>query len=377
MIAIKLQFLKFQIYIRNKLNMKIGIVTDSIRKNSTGIGIYSKDIVNRLIKTDKKNDYFFIDYLETDFNNEDIMEIKNPFKYFKTYSWHSYMPYKTRDLKANYIINFSAVPHFVPFRQREIFFVYDISWYLYPEYHPKTRVLFYKTFFKRTLENSYKIVTDSNSAKEDLIKYFSVAENKISVIYPSVPSIAGTDQKNNVKIKEPFLLFIGTLEPRKNIESIINAFKILKDKHNIKHKLVLCGKKGWLYDTIFELIKKLNLESEVEYFGYISDTEKKYLLQNAECFVFPSNYEGFGIPVIEAISYCCPVITSNVSSLPEAVGNAGLQVNPKNVDEIVHAIEKVLFDKKIRSQLVHEGKNQLKLISNKKQIEDLVKLINE
>src|SRR5258706_16462956 len=105
--------------------MKIGIITDSIRQQSTGIGFYAKDFINKLLKNEAKNDYIFIDYVKTDFNKNAMLEIKNPFIFFKTYLWHNYLPFKTKNISVDYILNFSGCPHFFPFRQKEIFFVYD------------------------------------------------------------------------------------------------------------------------------------------------------------------------------------------------------------------------------------------------------------
>jgi glycosyltransferase involved in cell wall biosynthesis len=355
--------------------MKIGIVTDSIRDKSTGIGFYARDVVRRLLEMDKTDEYVFIDYLTTEFNQNRLLKINNPFSYFKTYLWHNYLPTKIRKTDVDVVLNFSAVPHVVPFKCKELFFVYDISWYLYPEYHPKSRVLFYKTFFRQCLRNSHKIVVDSSSAKDDLVKIFSVPEDKIHIIFPPFTDTINTIDKIKYDISTPYILFIGTLEPRKNIESIIKAFKKLKDKKQVPHKLVICGKKGWMYNRIFTLIKELDLDEDIIYLGYISNEEKKYLYLHAEFFVYPSFYEGFGIPVLEAMTYGCPVITSNVSSLPEVVGKAGLQVDPKNVDALASEMDMLISDEKLRNKMKHDGFAQVKILENKKQIQALLPII--
>lgn len=353
--------------------MKIGLITDSIRDQSTGIGYYAKDVITELMKMDKKNEYFFIDFLQTEFNSQKLIKLKNPFKYFKTYLWHNHIPFKAQKVDIDLILNFSACPHFFPFKQKEIFFVYDISWYLYPEYHPKSRVLFYKYFFKQCLKNSNKIVVDSLSTKNDLINYFNIPKEKMFVIYPPFKDTTKDIKTIPYIIDSPYILFIGTMEPRKNIGSIIKAYKRLKDAKDIKQKLVLCGKKGWMYDDIFKLIKALHLEASIIYLGYITNEEKKYLYKHADFFVFPSFYEGFGIPVLEAMSYGCPVITSNLSSLPEAVGAAGLQVSPDNLNELTNKMDLLIQDKKMREKFKKEGFIQAKKISNVNQIKALIK----
>jgi len=352
--------------------MKIGIITDSIRDQSTGIGFYAKDVVTSLMEADKKNEYFFIDFMQTTFNKEILIKINNPFKYFKTYLWHNYIPFKTKNIDADVILNLSACPHFFPFPQKEIFFVYDISWYLYPKYHPTSRVLFYKFFFKKCLKNSKTIVVDSISTKNDLIKYFEIPAEKIYVIYPGYKDNTRDVKKIKYAIDFPYILFIGTMEPRKNVESIIKAYKRLKDTQNIKQKLILCGKKGWLFENIFNLIKKFELEKDILYFGYITNEEKKYLYKHADFFVYPSYYEGFGIPVLEAMSNGCPTITSNISSLPEVAGNAAILVKPDSEQELANAFKELIHNKTLREKMKKKGLEQLENLSNEKQIISLL-----
>ncbi len=352
--------------------MNIAIVTDSIRKNATGIGFYAQDIASKIVKKNIENNYTFLDYATTSFNKNHLTLINNPFTFFKTYLWHNFLPLKTKSLNVDYICNLSAVPHLIPFRQKEIFFVYDISWYLYPEYHPLSRVLFYKATFQNCLKKSSRIVVDSLSTQNDLVTIFHIPKEKISIVYPTVLHIPKDNKPRTYSFAFPYMLYIGTLEPRKNIETIILAFKELKQTYHLPHKLLLCGKKGWKYDSIFRLIQSLNLENDVLYLGYITDGEKKYLYKHAEFFVYPSFYEGFGIPVLEAMRYGCPVITSNVSSLPEVIGNAGITVDPHDTHALMYAMKRLLVEKILRKKMVTAGYQQVKKLSNEKQIENLI-----
>jgi len=352
--------------------MKIAIITDSIRDKSTGIGYYAREVINELLSQDNKNRYFFLDYMETEFNKDKLITIYNPFKIIKTYLWHNYLPYKTRKLALDYIFNFSATPHLTHYNEKEIFFVYDISWYLYPEYHRLGRVFYHRLAFKTSLKNSYKIVVDSINTGQDLINIFNVPTSKIHVIYPVYKPTHYHVNASPLKNKFPYILFVGTLEPRKNVESIIKAFYEIRKTSKIKYKLVICGKKGWMYKNIFELIKQLRLENDIVYMGYITDEDKSYLYQHADCFVYPSFYEGFGIPVLEAMSYGCPVVTSNVSSLPEVAGQAGIQVDPYKLEDLINAIRKIINNKKTRDSMRLEGYNQVKKLSNTNPIEKLL-----
>lgn len=349
--------------------MKIGLITDSIREKSTGIGYYSKNLIINLLKTDKVNKYFFIDYIKNDFNHKSLILVKNSFKnFFKTYSWHNILPLKTRKLDLDYILNLSGCPHLFPFRQKEVFFVYDLSWLVMPETHTQSRVLTYKLLFNKTIKNSYKIVVISQSTKKDLVKYYKIPENKILLIYPCLPKQAKIEVKPKNITKSPYILFIGTLEPRKNIGSIIKAFHKLKRETNFPHQLVISGKKGWDYSNIFTLVEKLKLEKDVIFTGYVTEEEKKYLYTHADVFVYPSFYEGFGIPPLEAMSYGCPVITSNTSSLPEAVGDAAIMINPHNVNALAEAIERVLTDGGLRKEMIEKGLKQAKKFSGERTV---------
>src|SRR6185437_10163005 len=156
--------------------------------------------------------------------------------------------------------------------------------------------------------------------------------------------------------------------------SIIKAFKNLKDTGKIKEKLILCGKKGWLYEEIFKLIEKSGLGDDIVYLGYITNEEKKWLYKHAEFFIFPSFYEGFGIPLQEAMNYGCPIITSTISSLPEVAGKAGILVKPNDISGLTAAMEKLVKSKNTREKMKEEGFKQIKKLSNEKQIRELIHL---
>src|SRR5258708_1436107 len=328
--------------------MKIGIITDSIRQQPTGIGNYAKDITEKLIHYDNHNIYSYIDYQENSFNNKKLIKITNPFKLWKTYLWYNYIPLKSKEIYTDVLLNITGVPHYFTFKKKEILFVYDISWYLFPQYHRFSRVFYYKMLFQRNIKKAYKIVTISENTKKDLIKFFKVESNRILVIYPNVPKVNNPEKKPLIKLPQKYILYVGTLEPRKNVKSIIKAFSYVKNKDC---SLLITGKNGWKYKDIYELIKKLNLDKKIVFTGYITDEEKKYLYKHAKLFIYPSLYEGFGIPPLEAMSYGCPVITSDVSSLPEVVGNAGVKVNPKNIKDMTLQIDRILNDSSFKKEL--------------------------
>lgn len=350
--------------------MKLGIIIDSIRNEMTGIGNYTKNLCIGIQKY-KNIDINYIDYEENNFNKEGLIKVNNPFPFFKTYLWYNYLPSQLNKLNFDYVLNTSGGPHILPYKYKEIFFVYDLTWLTVQEAHPYSRVLIFKVLFSKTIKSCYKIVVISQSTKLDLMKYYHVPENKITVIYPSFSKVDTRAHKPKIQIKKPYILYLGTLEPRKNIILIIRAFHQLKSMSLFPYQLIIAGKKGWGFKEIFDTIDKLGLEKDVIFTGYVSDAERKYLYKNAELFIYPSLYEGFGIPPLEAMNYGCPVITSNTSSLPEVVGDAGIMIDPYNEKALISAITKVINDKKLRKEMIGKGFKQAKKFNSPNNLSQL------
>src|SRR4030043_2359497 len=216
------------------------------------------------------------------------------------------------------------------------------------------------------------IIVMTETAKRNLKKYLNVSDYKIKVIYASHHERfeAVKDKKELLAIKqkynlpENYLFFIGGITPLKNFSNIIKAFKIIKDK--IPVKLVMVGFKRWKYTRDFELIKKLNLQNDVITMGLVQDGDLPYIYNSAQCLVFPSLYEGFGIPILEAQACGCPVITSKKGCTPEVSGGTALLVNPYNYKEIAEGIYNVLNNRDLRERLIEAGlENEKKLRGSK------------
>lgn len=340
--------------------MKIGLIADSIRAKSTGVGIFTKELAKNLQKVDKKNEYILIDYHKSKTDSSTFAIVKNYFPFFKTYLWHNYLPFRLKKINYNFILNTTGCPHFFPYQCKEIYFVYDLSWLVVQKTHPRLRVLIYKLLFGKTIKNCYKIVVISQSTKLDLMRYYNVPENKIIIIYPSFSRVNVDQQKPKIQIKKLYLLYLGTLEPRKNITLIIKALHQLKSTSWFPYQLIIAGKKGWGFKEIFDMVHRFGLEKEVVFTGYVTEAEKKYLYKHADLFIYPSLYEGFGIPPLEAMAYGCPVIASNTSSLPEVVGEAGLIIDPYSIKALTSAIMKVLDNKKLKKEMIKKGLKQIK-----------------
>ncbi len=207
------------------------------------------------------------------------------------------------------------------------------------------------------------IIAVSESTKRDLIRLLGVPEDRVSVIYeaahPLFSPVTNTDALDRTRARyqltSPFMLFVGTLEPRKNLPTLLRAFRGLRDKYKSPASLVIVGNRGWLADEVDRTIAELNLGDAVRFLGGIPNDELVYLYNAATAFVFPSFYEGFGLPPLEAMACGTPVITSNVSSLPEVVGDAAMLINPEDVDALTVAMARVLSDEKIQREMRDKG----------------------
>ncbi len=215
-----------------------------------------------------------------------------------------------------------------------------------------------------------KVISVSENTKRDLVRMYAVPEEKIQVIYEGYAqnieyriSNIESDSSTRMHYEKPYLLFIGRIEERKNVKSIVEAFEILKERYHIPHTLVLVGKPGYGYSRIRSKIENLKSKIPIIELGYVSEEEKWELLRGADIFLFPTLYEGFGIPVLEAQSVGVPVITSDTSSLPEVGGEGAVYVDPLSAESIVEGVQKVLSDEAFRDDIIEKATHNVNRFS--------------
>ncbi len=245
--------------------------------------------------------------------------------------------------------------------------IYDLSFLKYPQY-TDTVVKAYHHQIKKNLQWTDLVLTISESSKKDIIDYLEIEPNKVAVTplasrYLPNRTLEGLEQSVNYDFSHPYLLFVSTLEPRKNIVTLIEAFNYLKQKYKIEHNLILIGQKGWHYKPIFQEIASSPYQKCIHHLDYLPDQLVALFYSKADLFVYPSHYEGFGLPVLEAMTLGAPVVTSNTSSLPEVAGDAAILVDPNDVISLAEAIFCVISDRNLRSNLISKGKKQAKLYS--------------
>lgn len=250
------------------------------------------------------------------------------------------------------------IPRFSPVKR--IVTIFDLSFLHFPEMFNKKDLWQLTKWTRFSIENADHIVTISNFSKQDIIKQYGIDKNKITVAFPGfnkdVFKVLKDTKKikevlDKYKIKDPYIIYIGTIQPRKNLVRLIEATAKIEGLNLvIIGKTRGEGKEGWKFKEILETPIKLGIEDRVNFLGFTPESELQPLLVGAKAFTLPSLWEGFGIPAVEAMAVGCPVIVSNVSSLPEVVGKAGLLVNPYSVDQIEQAIRIIITEKRLREK---------------------------
>jgi glycosyltransferase involved in cell wall biosynthesis len=264
---------------------------------------------------------------------------------------------------------------FIPplyWRGKSVITVHDLAFLHYP-YFLTTESAAYYGMIDRAVVRADHIIVPSEHTKQDLIGQMGVPADKVSVIYEAADPSWGplplpqTRQAitQKYRIPETYVLFVGTIEPRKNVAGLLQAFARLRDQYGLAGDtgLVIAGSKGWLYDETLETVRTLDLEQRTHFLGRVPDEDLHKLYVGARCHVHPAYYEGFGLPPLEAMACGTPTIVSNVSSLPEVVGDAALLVNPRDTEEIAVALQRLLTDDALHAELREKGLQRARTFS--------------
>lgn len=372
--------------------MKINLELQPCLKNKSGIGIYTYELTKLLqINKDIELSGEIFNFFNRNDISKDIEGLTIPIKLCTLFPYGVYRRIWNK-IPINYNRLFQSdadIYHFFNFivppriNGKIITTIHDMTYILYPETMDKRNLKRITDDIDYSVNRSDKIITVSESSKRDIIRYLNVPEEKIEVVYNGVEYDRFAKSNNNqdklkvmqkYNLPQNYILYMGTLEPRKNIESIVRSYSVLKKNYNNEIKLVIAGKKGWLFENIFNLVESLKLQDDVIFTDYVDEVDKAAIYQMANLFVFPSIYEGFGIPVLEAMASSVPVITSNVSSLPEVAGDAAILVEPKDVNSIAKNMHKILSNNDLRDKLICKGHIQAKKFTWEASAEKLYKI---
>ena len=253
-------------------------------------------------------------------------------------------------------------------RKPTIVTVYDLSFEHYPERYTRFKRTYLQTQTRRSVRQASHVVTIAEDGKRDVVKMYGVSPEKVDVVTPGVdfdvfrpiPTPQLTQFKQKHQLTKRFILHVGTLQPRKNLPTLIDAYAALNDPDV---ELIFVGGKGWLYDDIFAKVEQLGLTERIRFTGFVPDDQLPLWYNAASVLVMPSVYEGFGIPIADAMACGTPVIASNASSLPEVVGDAGLLFYPQDVAALTECIHKILNDVALAHVLSERGLQQAKRFS--------------
>lgn len=251
-------------------------------------------------------------------------------------------------------------------RARTLLTVHDLTFLRFPNCADPGLRAYLSAVVPRSLARAGHILADSQATKRDLVELLAVAPERISVIYGGIEarfSPAGdvaedAATRRRYGLDRPYILSVSTLEPRKNYERLLRAFAALRQSAGLPHLLAIAGGKGWLYEGIFAEAERLKLGDAVRFLGFVPDAHLPALYRGADLFAFPSLYEGFGFPPLEAMACGCPVVCSNTSSLPEIVGDAALLVSPTDEEELAEALRLALTDGARRQAMIAAGRRQ-------------------
>lgn len=262
--------------------------------------------------------------------------------------------------------------------------VYDLSFEYFPQYAEPQSQRFLTKQVKKSIKRAEKIITISKNSQSEIADFYNVPKSKIPIIYPGIDqsSFFKWPEKEVEKVKARYgiygnyILFVGNIEPRKNLKNLLLAYEKLDSETRKKYSLLLIGARGWLEDEIFDTIERLRIEGNhiQQPQGWVEDEDRAALYSGASLFVYPSNYEGFGIPPVEAMACGVPTITSDNSSLPEAVGDAAQLVNAKSTKDIANTIKKVLEDKNLQKSMIEKGYEQVDKFSWQNEAEKLLEI---
>ena len=351
--------------------MRIAIDLSPAIHQKAGLGRYARTLAEHLIAQDRANEYvafaygrFAGDALSPALRALPRASVPFDARPWRMGVWLAHALGVSLDRALPRVDLFHATEHLLPPMKnaRTVFTLHDLIFRFFPEYHLPLNRWFLVNAMPHFLRRADAIIAVSECTKRDAIRFYDLPPEKITVIYEGVnPALHPVEDKNAIDQAraryahgQPFIFFLGTIEPRKNIIALIDAVRALRTR-GLPQRLLVAGRKGWLYQDVFDHVRRSGMDNEVVFLDYVPDADLPALFAACDAFVFPSLYEGFGLPPLEAMACGAPVVCSNTSSLPEVVGTAAILINPRDAGEIAAATECVIKDPSRRAELRGRG----------------------
>lgn len=344
--------------------MRIGIDARLVFYSRGGIGEYIVQLIEALANLEPIDDAFVV--LQS---RKDKSPIINSNGFERKSLWtpsHNRFEQLALSFEVSQLgLDLLHSPDFIPpFRRncKSVITIHDLAFLLYPHFLTKESARYYGQIDQAWRKTNH-IIAVSEATKQDSIKMLGVPEKKITVIHEAANPIyrpmpnnkACRIAKEKYKIDQDFILFVSTIEPRKNLPGLLQAYRRLRDDYKRNELLVLAGRNGWLWEEVYETVDKLELTDHVAFLGLVPSEDLVYLYNAARLLVHPSFYEGFGLTPLEAMTCNTPVIVSNTAALPEVVGDAALMINPHDIDGLTVAMWRVLTEEDLRQDLIERG----------------------
>ena len=347
--------------------MKIGINGRFLAAKRTGVQRAAYNLVRSLVEIDQANQYFLFtseDQLDNpDWKRPHVTIVPSRIKEGENIKNHIWEQIALPFLAAKYRVDLLHSPaNLAPlfYKGRSVIHIHDLCFVVNPQWFSFSFRTLYNFVIPRLAKRAIKVITNSNNSRNDLLQYCNLSADRVSQIYWAVDELF---LESNIEplqpiLNEPYILYVGSLEPRKNIGALLEAYEILRTRHpHLTPKLVLIGGESPLFAEVRLKIKKY--KEDILFKGFVNDAQLRNYYRGARLFVYPSLYEGFGLPPLEAMAAGVPVVTSMTSSIPEVVGQAALMVSPHHAGQIADAMAQILDDPELAASLVRAGRQQV------------------
>jgi len=369
--------------------MRIAVNTQKLVKDKMeGLGWFVYETMSRIVKAHPEHEFTFIfgKGIDEEFifgDNVKAVNIGPPF--FRPLAWllkfEFLLPRFVNKNKFDLFISPDGWSS-KKIKTKKVIVIHDINFAHYPEFLQKSFYYYYSYFFPKWANSADKIATVSNYSKQDIVNTYKINSDKIDVLYNAASPIFRPvsnekikEIRNNYTADSPYFVFVGALHPRKNIINLFKAFDEFKKTDNQNIKLVIVGEKFYWSKDTDKVYNGLKYKDDIIFTGRLSQEELKNVMASALALTYVSLFEGFGIPIVEAMNCGVPVITSNTTSMPEVAADAAVSVSPENVDEIAEAMSKIATDNDLRQKLIAVGNKRKELFSWDKTAEQLWKTV--
>ncbi|MDP8255681.1 MAG: glycosyltransferase family 1 protein [Candidatus Alcyoniella australis] len=353
--------------------MRIGLNSEKVLERTTGVGCYAYNLVRGLLEIDRDNRYVLFFHSDAGCYagepwlagpNVELDQYGAKGSNPRRILWEQLgLPGRARRSKLDV---FHYIDHTLSMIGKPVptaITVHDLAFFRHPEAYTRSRRIYKSLVSPRSIRRADRVIAVSEYTRQEVLEITGADPDKVSVVYNGIDGEFRviqdqkllSDFRRQHDLPQRYILFVGTLQPRKNVTGLVRAYAELVQRKAVEHDLVICGERGWIFDEIFSQVERSGLTARVRFIESLPQQQLPLLYNCAELFVFPSLFEGFGLPLLEAMSCGVPVVSSNTTSMPEVVGDAALLVDPNDVDDMALQIQRALSDRELAADLRNRG----------------------